>query len=145
MTDLRLPLSLAILALFLALASMAKSEPNSSLSVTPPVGSLERKLIMNTLRVQIREFHEVEVVFVVKHLKGKDGWAWVHALPQSPDQKNRYEDVAALLRKHGPAWEVVELACSEEDNDQCLGSADYFKLLKQRFPGLPPDILPHGG
>lgn len=145
MTHLRLSLSLAVIAFLLALPSMARGVENDYPPLTPPAGSPERKLIMDVLRAEIRELHKLEAVFVVKHLLVKDGWAWVHTLPQSPDGKNRYEDVSALLRKQGPAWEVAELACAEEDNDQCLSNPDYFKLLKLRFPGLPLEILPHGG
>jgi hypothetical protein len=68
----------------------------------------------------------------------------VDARPQSDDGKNKYEDVSALIRKRGSKWEVAELACAEEDNDLCLTNPDYFKLLKQRFPNLPKEILPHG-
>lgn len=145
MTHFRLPLALPVIVLLLALASMVKGAGHHNPPVSPPPGSPARKLIMDALRAQIRELHEGEVVFVVKHLKIKDGWAWVHTLPQSPDGKNRYEDVSALLRKQGPAWEVAELACAEEDNDRCLSNPDYFRLLQQRFRGLPLDILPHGG
>ena len=81
--------------------------------------------------------HGLKVVFVVRHLKVKDGWAWVHALPQSPDGVSHYEDVSALLRKSGAAWGLVELPCAEEGNDQCLGSPDYFLRVKKRFPNLP--------
>jgi hypothetical protein len=144
MTNIRLPLALILIAFLLALASMARAADSQNLSITPPPGSPERTLIMNALRAQILELHNIDAVFVVRHLKVKDGWAWAHTLPQSPDGKSHYEDVSALLRKHGPAWEVAELACTEEENDRCVSNPDYFKLLQKRFPELPPDILPHG-
>lgn len=145
MTNIRLPLALTFIAFLLALASMAGAADSKNPSITPLPGSPERALIMDALRAHVLELHKVDAVFVVRHLKVKDGWAWAHTLPQSRDRKSHYEDVSALLRKHGPSWKVAELACTEEDNDQCVSNPEYFKLLQQRFPGLPPDILPHGG
>lgn len=141
----RLLIFLSVTALLLAMQSFAlEAEPKKS-TVTPPPGSAERKLILDALRGKVQQLHGLEVVFVVRHLRVKDGWAWVHALPQSPDGVSRYEDVSALLRKSGAAWGVVELPCAEEGNDHCLGSPDYFRLLKERFPNLPLDILPNEG
>jgi len=141
----RLPIFLSVTALLLAMQSFAlEAEPKKS-TVTPPPGSAERKLILDALRGKVQQLHGLEVVFVVRHLKVKDGWAWVHTLTQSPDGVSRYEDVSALLRKSGAAWGVVELPCAEEGNDHCLGSPDHFRLLKERFPNLPLDILPNEG
>jgi len=44
--------------------------------------------------------------------------------------------------KTGATWKVAELACSEEDNEECLGGPDYFTGLKRRFPKMPTLILP---
>jgi hypothetical protein len=82
------------------------------------------------------------VVFVVKYLKVKDGWAWTHTLPQSPDGVNRYEDISALLNIQDGIWKVVEIPCMEIDNPDCIDGPGYFEGLKKRFPKIPTEILP---
>jgi hypothetical protein len=69
-------------------------------------------------------------------------WAWIHALPKSPDGTQTYEDVNALLVNKAGCWQVAEIACTEDGNPDCLGSPDYFKKLKAKFPGVPTDIFP---
>ncbi|MDO9509562.1 MAG: hypothetical protein Q7I97_09560 [Thermovirgaceae bacterium] len=107
---------------------------------TPPVGSAERKAILNTLRVEIRDNFDLEVAFVVKWLKVKDGWAWVETEPQSCDGKNRYEPFLALLEKREGIWIIVEIPSLEEDSSPV--DDDYFGRLLEKFPGLPGDIFP---
>ena len=109
---------------------------------TPAKGSPERKAIVDALRDETRQLHQVGVIFVVNHLKVQNGWAWIQTSPQSPDGSNRYEDVSALLRKRKNVWVVVEVACTEEGNDNCLGAEGYFKKLSQRFPLAPRGIFP---
>jgi hypothetical protein len=121
------------------LTALAKSRKSA---ITPPPGSVERKLVLDALRDEIQKLHGISAVFVVTYLKVDNGWAWIETLPKSPDGTNQYEGVSALLRKSGTKWKVAEIACSEEDNEECLESPGYFKLLKKRFPGMPPAILP---
>jgi len=109
---------------------------------TPPVGSSERKAIVNTLRQEVKTLHDLDVRFVITHLKVMDDWAWIQARPQSPDGKNRYEDIAALLHKSNGAWRIREIPCSEPGNPDCLGDTDYFKRLQLRFPEAPREIFP---
>ena len=97
---------------------------------TPLPGTVERRAILDALRAEILRLHKLKVIFVVAHLKVRDGWAWVQTRPQSKDGVNHYEDVAALLRKEGGAWGVVEL--SSGDN----GTA------RRRFPDAPAAIFP---
>lgn len=111
---------------------------------TPPAGSAERREILDALRKDMRTLHGIDMVFVVKFLKVQDGWAWTETFPQSADGRARYEGVSALLKKSGGYWRVVEIACSEPDNPDCLDDAGYFRKLKGRFPGLPAAILPPG-
>ena len=66
---------------------------------TPQPGSAERKAILDALRMWVNQQYHLDVVFVVKHLKVKNGYAWVHTLPLSKDGSNRYEDISALLKK----------------------------------------------
>ncbi len=130
------------MVLLMLFAGIAEGKPHSAF--TPPPGSSERRQILGSLRHEISRLHRLEVVFVVDYLKVQDGWAWVETRPQSPDGQSRYEGVSALLRKSGGLWRIAELACSGPDDPECLGSPDYFRKLKARFPALPLSVLPPG-
>jgi len=121
------------------LPAVADSGPEA---YTPQPGSAERKAILDALRRWVKQQHHMDVIFVVRHLKVKNGYAWVHTLPQSKDGSSRYEDISALLKKDLGRWEVAEIPCAEEDNPDCIGDPAYFDGLKQRFPEMPEDILP---
>lgn len=110
----------------------------SDTAVTPPPGDSLRKEILDTLRQKVKRMHGLDVVFVVKHLKVKDGWAWVHALPQSPDGKNRYEDISVLMQLK---WKVVEIPCTGGDGSECLAGEGYFKQLQKRYPGVAAELF----
>ena len=109
---------------------------------TPGPGSTERKAILDALRGWVKKQHHMDVVFVVRHLKVKNGYAWLHTLPRSKDGSNQYEDISALVKKDQGMWRVAEIPCAEEDNPGCLGDPGYFRGLKKRFPDMPEDILP---
>jgi len=142
MSEKRRQVFLVLIILLMAARSPAFAAAPEKAVITAPPGSVERILILDALRNKMQHMHGLEMVFIVKYLKVQDGWAWIHTFPQSPDRENRYEDVSALLRKHGTMWGVAEIACAEEDNNQCIGSPQYFRLLKKRFPRLPAEILP---
>ncbi len=75
---------------------------------TPKRGSKERKAILDTLREFMYQHDTDEkILFVVTHLKVKDGWAYLDVLPQSEDGKNHYEDMTPLMRFKDGAWEIV--------------------------------------
>jgi hypothetical protein len=107
--------------------------------------SPERRAILAALRQELKTWTKLDVVFVVKYLKVKDGWVWVAAFPQSPDGKSKYEPVEALLQKKAGTWQVMEMrpggADCEEDPD-CADDARYFSKLKSRFPAAAEDIFP---
>lgn len=109
-------------------------------AVTPPFGSPLRHAILAPLRVHLRENLQVEAVFVVRWLKVKNGWAWIETDPQSKDGKNRYESFAALLKREGEAWILVEIPAMEEDSPPVDGT--YFKELMASHPGLLPEVFP---
>ena len=111
-------------------------------NLTPLPGNPLRKAVLDALRQEVKRIHGMDVVFVVRHLKVKDGWAWVHTLPQSPDGSNRYEDVSALLQLKKGYWKVVEIPCAEEENPDCLNGPAYFSGLRKRFPSVPSEIFP---
>lgn len=135
-------LFMALFFLLVAFQSPFAMAESRDPAVTPPPGSTERKLIVDALREELQKYHGTDMVFLIKYLKTQGGWAWIETLPRSPDGKNQYEDVSALLRKSGTEWKVAEIACSEIDNEECLDSPNYFQLLRKRFPGIPVTILP---
>ena len=126
----------------LAVLCLCTNLQASDSNLTPLPGTPLRKVVLDALRHEVKRIHGLDVVFVVKHLKVKDGWAWVHTLPQSPDASNRYEDVSALLRLQDGAWAVVEIPCGEVENPDCLNGPEYFSGLQGRFPSVPTAIFP---
>jgi len=138
-------LSLFISASVPCIASKRDGAPvQNSTDFSPEVlpGSPVRKAILDALRQEMKHLHSLEMIFVVKYMKARKGWAWVHTLPQSPNGMNRYEDISALLHLKSGTWKVAELACTEEENPKCLSNPEYFKVLKIRFPEVPEEILP---
>lgn len=135
--------SIYIAAALAGCLNISSAHAASEAAVTPAVApSAERKAILDAVRHEIKRLHGLQVVFVARQLKIANSWAWFHALPQSRDGKNRYEDVVALLRKNDGRWEIMELLCTEEDNQDCLGDPDFINRLQQRIKGIPPEILP---
>lgn len=108
---------------------------------TPPKGSAERADIMNALRGEVQKIHNIEVLFIVRMLKLKDGWAWTITLPVSKDGTNHYEDLIALLHKENGRWQVKEIVCTEVDMPGCADDPNFFEGLAQRFPNAPKEIF----
>lgn len=123
--------------------SIDPSETTASASnLTPAPGNPLRKAVLDGLRHELKRLQGVEVIFVVRHLKVKDGWAWTHTLPQSKDGKSKYEDISALLVFRDGGWTVVEILCTEEENPNCYNGPEYFDNLKKRFPEVTIEIFP---
>jgi hypothetical protein len=135
-------LLLAFIIQSFTVTNLPAAADSGPVAYTPQPGSVERKAILDALRAWVKQQHHVDVIFVVTYLKVKNGYAWVHTLPQSKDGSSRYEDISALLKKDQGRWEVAEIPCGEEDNPDCIGDPGYFDGLKERFPGMPEDILP---
>ena len=114
----------------------------------PPYGlpkdSPDRKGIMDALRVAVKNMSDLDVIFVVSYLKAKDGWAWVAAEPMSADGENHFETVSGLLQKKEGRWILLEGPPEEEceENTDCADSSRYFRKLTEKYPSLPPAILP---
>ena len=102
----------------------------------PAAGSAERKAIFDAMRT-LGDNHDR--IFVVRHLKVADGWAWVVADPQSPDGKQRYEAESALLHATGAGWSVVDQPCSE---DGCDAKKELARI-RAKFPAAPAAIFPN--
>lgn len=114
----------------------------SAFGLTPPPGDPARKAVLDSLRSEMKRLHGLDLVFVVRHLRIRDGWAWVHAEPRSSDGTGHYEDVSALMRREDGVWKVAEIPCTEVDNPECLDGPECFIGIKRRFPGVPAGIFP---
>lgn len=98
---------------------------------TPPVGSPERKAIMDALRVPVEADLRQPVIFKVLFLRANSQWACLNATPLRPDstrldyRKTRYQEqiregmfednVAALLKKMAGRWTVVTFHIGHTD------------------------------
>jgi hypothetical protein len=130
------------ITLLMSVIQLLCSLPLYGTVYTPPEHSDERQAILEALRQQVEKLTHLKVIFVVNYLKVDHGWAWIETSPQSPDGKNHYEPVSALMREKNCVWKVAEIACTEPDNPKCLGNPDFFKNLRARFPKAPADIFP---
>lgn len=111
---------------------------------TPQRGTAERAAIMDALRVEVKKYHNIDVLFVVRTLKLKDGWAWAITAPMSKDGANHYEDIVALLHKENSTWNVAELVCMEIETPGCIDDPNFLNGLQERFPGVPKEIVSFG-
>lgn len=121
------------------------SASKSSAAYTPAKGSAERTAILDALRVVVKKMSDLDVIFVVSHLKLKNNWAWVVAEPQSRDGTQHYETMTGLLQKKNGRWIFVEgppepVLCDEDP--ECADTARYFRKLAKKYPSLSMDIFP---
>jgi hypothetical protein len=109
-------------------------------SHTPEIGSVERKVIVDSVRSAYAEQDPAKppVIFVVPYLKVHGDWAWIRVEPQTKDAKQRFEPQSGLFRHEGERWVLVTWQPTEEGTD----AAAFFKDLKAKYPELPTDILP---
>lgn len=128
----------AVMALSLALPSVMmpavtpRAEAKSAYS--PGKNSRERRAIMDSLRKYVKSKFGMNVIFVVKHLKVKNGWAYMRTNPTSPDGSTPYEPMAALLKSNGGRWVVADVVTGTD-----LPSAA--SRLKRKFRSAPSDIF----
>ncbi len=132
----------SLILCFILLLGLSAIAQGADSSLTPQRGDPLRTQVLDGLRSEVKRMHGLDVVFVVEHLRVKDGWAWAHTLPQSRDGQNHYEDISALLQLKDGVWKVVEIPCGEVDNPECLDGPEYFKVLLKRFPSIPTEIFP---
>jgi hypothetical protein len=106
----------------------------------PPVGSPERKDLMDGLR------GDQKVVFKVHYLKVHGDWAFVDVTPLDDKGKAVAEGGASLMHKENGAWKVMDLSVLPEDPDNPMGPDDptpkFVKAVQKAFPGVPSDIFP---
>lgn len=133
---------LAFILVFPFQAEVAASSPEV---IQPAPGNPLRKAVLDGLRRDIFEKHQLQVVFVVNNLRVLDNWAWVATRPQSPDGNNKYEDVTALLNKQKGQWEVISYPFATDGSQDEL---DWFALVKQcrkNNPQVPAALFPDSG
>jgi len=76
--------------------------PQAPADIFPKI-DLERRQILNSLQ----QLHpELDIVFVVRYFKIKNGWAWIETDTRSHDGSSHYESIDALLHKEKGKWVV---------------------------------------
>lgn len=115
------------IAISLALISSAAAAESA---YTPAVGTSERAEVLDALRPSIEAELGPSIEFVVEDIRVKDGWAIVHANPQSKggkkiDWRRHYLPsdwqmmdglgVTAILRFSNGRWNLVERAIGATD------------------------------
>jgi len=141
----RLRRALAACVLALSLLAAAAPAAGEGKAAAPAPGSPERTAILDALRRHMKGVSGLDMVFVVRHLAVKDGWAWIETNPQSRDGKNRYEPVDALLHREEDGWAVSEVrpCCAEcEEDPDCSDLQRWYRKLLREIPGLPAEIFP---
>lgn len=138
-------LSSALLIFGLAQLAFGQAPVTDQLH-TPPVGSPERKAIMDVLREEYKSGSGIQVVFKVNYLKVHNGWAWTNVTPLGEDSKPVGEDLPALLHLEKGKWVNLDLVAIAEALDDPVGpnepNAKYLQAVQKKFPGVPADILP---
>jgi len=134
-------------AVFCALFSLAIAQS----PVTPKSGSIERKAILDAVRIPVQKEIGGQIIFEVRHLKSNGAWAYIEGCPRRPGGKRIdysktkfnqmladgvFEDsVLALLKKTSAKWKIVELA---------LGPTDYpTEYWRTKHKSLPAGLFPH--
>ncbi len=117
--------------------------PQVPLDIFPKI-DLERRPILNSLRGFAPE---LDLIFVVRYFKVKNGWAWVETNPRSRDGWGQYEPIDALLYKEKGKWvkKHVKPCCGEWEEDpwkDVKGIEGYYRKLMQLFPGVTRDLFP---
>lgn len=101
---------------------------------TPPVGSAERKAILEAFRQSGQDKNRV---FIVRTLKVQNGWAWLTVDPRSKDGKNTYEPESVLMHDEGKGWKWAAAPCAEAD---CEMGAE-IKKIRAAFPAAPAAVF----
>lgn len=128
----------------LGLPLLAWAWPAQADLYTPPVGSAERRAIMDAARVPIQGVVGRPLVFVVDVLNSDGTWVYLQAVPHNPDgspmdwsrtllardwEAGFMSDIAmVLLRRGAKGWQVV---------DWVMGPTDVFWLNWAAEYGLP--------
>lgn len=115
----------------------------------PERGSVERKAIVDALRVPVEKAVKQPVIFKIEHLKTQNNFAFLLGQPQQPDgtaldyHGTAYQDavdagafddgIVALLRKVNAKWRVVQYV---------IGATDVPYVEWDKKYGAPKGIFP---
>lgn len=102
---------------------------------TPQPGTQRRAAILNALRPHVEAMAGQDIEFVVERIRVACNWARVVAHPRTPDLRNQYETVDALLERRAGTWRLRQMACGEVD---CAPAAQQYQ---QQYPNLPTALL----
>lgn len=121
---------------------------------TPSIGSAERAAIINALRFDFYLDKEAalknpkKIIFVVKYLKVKDGWACVNVQP-TREGKDEGEPRWKVLRQIEGGWEDVDyfsklfpFTSEEETLDALDMKKGTVEKLLVKLTGCPKEIFP---
>ncbi len=100
---------------------------------------------MDALRAGEFPGQEAKVIFVVKHLKIHNGWAWADVTPQDNAGNLVSERRTALLRFERGKWKSVDLAKLSETSTHPIdgkGATTLIKNVLSLYSDVPPDIFP---
>lgn len=115
-----------------------KAASSTSRAYIPARGGSTRKAIADGLRRDVGKFSGRYVVFNFTHIKVSGRWAYAETNPESPDGKNKYEPVAALLKRDGSTWNVVGRVVADGETSRSTA----LRRLKSRFSSVPRAIFP---
>jgi len=115
----------------------------------PERGSVERKAIVDALRIPVEKGVKQPVIFKIEHLKVQNDFAFLLGVPQHPDGSaldyhgTVYQDavdagafddgIVSLLRKVNAKWKVVQYV---------IGSTDVPYVEWDKKYGAPKGIFP---
>jgi hypothetical protein len=131
-----------------ALLLFAALSADAQVVFTPEKGSLERKAILDVLRIPVERDLKQRIVFVADDFKVQGNWAFVSGTPTTPnggrpnlkgtaweDAEDLFDDnFFGLLQKRSGKWRVVAYA---------LGCTDVCYLDWWRKHKAPKAIFPH--
>ncbi|HET7228438.1 MAG TPA: hypothetical protein VFJ16_00415 [Longimicrobium sp.] len=132
---------LAIALIFVAAPATGASQ---RAPYSPARGSVERQMIIEAFRVPVSRAVRRTVIFNEVRLKVQNGWAFIWAVPRSPDGQqvldlddpdcvNCTDNVVGLLRWQGSRWIVLQYELAP-------GELPY--NWERRYPGAPRAIFP---
>jgi hypothetical protein len=155
---LRFPVAATVIVFTLSAAPLvplarpaAAQAPKRASYTVPKPGSKERKVVLDAIRAPLEKELHRPVIFQVRELRLKDGWAFLSAEPQQPSGRpldytgTKYAELIkqgmfdssglfALLRQKKGRWTVVEYA---------LGPTDVTWDGWDQRHGCPRAILPY--
>jgi hypothetical protein len=106
---------------------------------TPKPGSLERRQILNALRVPAEKQAKQKIVFYDVTLRVENGWAWTLAIAR--DQTGKKLPLGdlmtcGLLRKVNGQWEVLHWGVAGDIGVACAAAKKYPAAPKAIFGGV---------